>query len=211
MIIIPEQFAINLNDADYVNKCLNDYWDSYSDMTIPTVEARLLGLKTEYLYALSKLPETEWYYGTGNLVDETSKFRSYTRLGIGYNLPLYNFTSSKLGFQIYSENAYMLKIQKKIGKNLTYDHIFGVTEVGVETFSKYLNCDWDLDYIVNEYIPNNLYQHFECRMLKSEHQKQDEDDTTGVARGKHTIEEKISMKHYEGIVDLPLVVDRIEK
>ena len=48
-------------------------------------------------------------------------------------------------------------------------------------------------------------------MLKSEHQKQDEDDTTGVARGKHTIEEKISMKHYEGIVDLPLVVDRIKK
>tara|TARA_R110002020_G_scaffold420545_1_gene629684 strand:+ start:1180 stop:1815 length:636 start_codon:yes stop_codon:yes gene_type:complete len=211
MIIIPEQFAINLNDADYVNKCLNDYWDSYSDMTIPAVEARLLGLKTEYQYAIEKRPETKWYYGTGDVKNETSKYRSYLRLGIGYNLPLYKFTSKILGFEIFSKEAYILKIKKMIGKNLTKDHIFGVTDVGIETFSNYICCDWDLDYMVNEYIPNNLYQHFECRMLKSEHQKQDEYDTNGVARGKHTIEEKISMKHYEDVVDLPLVINRIEK
>ena len=99
MIRIPEQFALNLNDADYVNKCLNDYWDSYSVMTIPTVEARLLGLKTEYQYAIEKRLETKWYYGTGDVKNETSKFRSFLRLGIGYNLPLFKLRLRYLDFK----------------------------------------------------------------------------------------------------------------
>ena len=211
MIILPEQFAVNLDDADYVNKCLNDYWDSYSHMTIPTIEARLLGLKTEYLYAMERLPNTEWYYRNGDIVNQTSKFRSYTRLGIGYNLPLFNFTAKKVGFEIYSEGAYILKIKKQIGKNLTYDHIFGTTEIGVQTFVRYQDSNWDLDYITNEYLPQTLYQYLQARILIGEHQKENEDDTTGVARGKHTMEQKIALEHYKGVIPLPLVINRKEK
>jgi len=49
-----------------------------------------------------------------------------------------------------------------------------------------------------------------CRLLKGEHQKEDEDDTNGVARDKHSLEEKISLLHYkESNVPLPLRVHRL--
>ena len=122
MIILPEQFAVNLDDADYVNKCLNDYWDSYSHMTIPTIEARLLGLKTEYLYAMERLPNTEWYYRNGDIVNQTSKFRSYTRLGIGYK-----------NIVPYYENF----IQKNPKANLKMLHFF--INTGIQDQSYYWN------------------------------------------------------------------------
>ena len=40
------------------------------------------------------------------------------------------------------------------------------------------------------------------------YQKENEDDTTGVARGKHTMEQKIALEHYKGVIPLPLVIDR---
>ena len=53
-----------------------------------------------------------------------------------------------------------------------------------------------------------MYQYLQARILKGEHQKENEDDTTGVARGKHTMEQKIALEHYKGVIPLPLVIDR---
>ena len=64
--------------------------------------------------------------------------------------------------------------------------------------------------MLNEYIPQTLYQYSLCRLLKSEHQKEDKDDTNGVARGKHTLMEKINLLHYkESNIPLPLRVHKL--
>jgi len=202
MIRLPDNFSKVIFDSDYVEHCLNRYWIDYGLHNIPAISARLLGMKTEYQYAMDNLPNTEWYYGTGNL-DEKSKFRSHTRLDIGYGLPLKDFNTNTLGFEFFTEKALQLKLARKMGKQVVNDHIFGSTEIGVQTFKTYMESGWNLTYMTNEYIPQTLYQHLICRLHKSEHQKEDKNDKNGVARGKHTMEEKISLLHYRE-VDIPL-------
>ena len=209
-IILPEKFAKHLSSPDYVNDCLNHYWDSHNMTLLPAMESRLLGLKAEWLNAL-KYPETfKLFYGDGDVINTTSKFRSFTRLALGYNIPFGTFIPKNIRFELFSENAYDLKINGKMGKKITKDHIFGTTEVGIQMFDTYKDSDWDTDYMLNEYIPQTLYQYSLCRLLKSEHQKEDKDDTNGVARGKHTMKEKISLLHYkESGITLPLKVHKL--
>ena len=202
MIRLPDNFSKVIFDSDYVEHRLNTYWNNYSDYNIPAIRARLRGMKTEYQDAMDNLPNTEWYYGTGNL-DEKSKFRSHTRLDIGYGLPLKDFNTKTLGFEFFSEKALQLKLARKMGKQVVKDHILGTTEVGVQTFKTYMESGWDLNYMTNKYIPQTLYQYLISRLHKSEHQKEEDEDKSGVARGKHTMEEKISLLHYKE-VDIPL-------
>ena len=208
MIKLPDNFRKVIHTPDYVEVKLNKYWTDNTSENIPAITARLIGMKVEYQYAMDNLPNTKWYYGTGNL-DEKSKFRSHTRLDIGYGLPLKNFNTKNLGFELFSEKAYRLKLARKMGKQVVKDHIFGTTEVGVQTFKTYKQSGWDIDFMTNEYIPQTLYQHLISRLHKSEHQKEDMYDTNGVARGLHTMNEKISLLHYkEANVQLPLFVHR---
>ena len=209
MNILPNELAKYLQSPDYVNDCLNYYIkNTYQDIK-PAVEGRLLGLKAEWDY-VSKNPKVfELPYGNGDLVNRTSKFRSYTRLASGYNILFGTFTSKNTRFEIFTNEAYDLKIQRKIGKKLTDDHMFGTTSIGVNMFTSY-STDWDVKRMVEEYIPKNLYQQMICRMLKTQHQKEDEDSKKGVARDKHTLEEKISLAHYKEVdIPLPLVVNRL--
>ena len=68
----------------------------------------------------------------------------------------------------------------------------------------------DLEYMLENYIPETMYQHIICEMLKSEHQETD--DKPGVARGKHTLDEKILLNHYKEVgIITPLIVDRKER
>jgi hypothetical protein len=208
MIRLPDNFSKVIFDSDYVEHRLNTYWQNYSDYNIGAIKGRLLSTKGEYLYGVSELPNTEWYFGTGNL-DETSKFTAHLRLEIGYGLPLINFNMSTLGFQFFSEKALQLKLARKMGKQVVDDHIFGSTEIGKKTFKTYMESEWDLDYMTNEYIPQTLYQHLICRLHKFEHQKEKAGAKSGVARNKHSMEEKISLLHYnEADIPLPLHVFR---
>tara|TARA_R110000824_G_scaffold146267_16_gene315006 strand:- start:2607 stop:3251 length:645 start_codon:yes stop_codon:yes gene_type:complete len=209
-ITLPQKFAKHLTSPNYVNDCLNYYWDTHGMALLPAMESRLLGLKAEWLNAL-KYPETfKLFYGDGDIINTTSKFRSFTRLALGYNIPFGTFIPKNIRFELFSENAYDLKINGKMGKKITKDHIFGTTEVGIQMFDAYKDSDWDTDYMLNEYIPQTLYQYSLCRLLKSEHQKEDKDDTNGVARGKHTLNEKISLLHYkESNITLPLKVHKL--
>ena len=109
-IILPEKFAKHLSSPDYVNDCLNHYWDSHNMTLLPAMESRLLGLKAEWLNAL-KYPETfKLFYGDGDVINTTSKFRSFTRLALGYNIPFGTFIPKNIRFELFSENAYDLKI-----------------------------------------------------------------------------------------------------
>jgi len=209
-ITIPEQFAKCLTSPDYVNDCLNYYWKNKSGILIPAIESRLLALKTEWKNA-SKYPETfEAFYGNGNIINRTSKYRSFLRLAGGYNILFGTFISDNTRFELYSEDAYELKLTRKIGKKLTSDHIFGTTEIGVKMFKNYVDSNWDVKYMSNEYVPQTLHLNCICRILKSEHQKENVDDTSGVARGKHTLIEKVRLLHYiECGIPLPLQVHKL--
>tara|TARA_A100001201_G_C4085071_1_gene200183 strand:+ start:1274 stop:1903 length:630 start_codon:yes stop_codon:yes gene_type:complete len=208
MILLPEKFSKVIDDPTWVNTCLINYWQTYRKYNIPCIEGRLLGMKEEYTHAMKYLPETEWYYGNGDL-EQITKFRSHTRLDIGYGLPLINFNTKALRFELFSQGAYELKLARKMGKQVVKDHTFGTTEVGVTTFKVYKESEWDLDFMTNEYIPNTLYQYTITKLLKKEHQKIDEDDKNGVARGKHTIEEKNQLAHYKEVnIPIPLIAHR---
>tara|TARA_Y100000310_G_C20390357_1_gene672452 strand:+ start:135 stop:779 length:645 start_codon:yes stop_codon:yes gene_type:complete len=209
-IQLPEKLAKYLSAPNYVNDCLNYYFrNTYKDIK-PAVESRLLGLQTEWDNA-SKYPEVfERFYGDGDVVNTTSKFRSFLRLAGGYNVLFGTFTAKNTRFELFTNDAYILKINKKIGKKLTADHIFGTTEIGVQMFIEYESSGWDIKHMIEEYIPQTLYQSSLCRMLKTEHQKEDDDDTNGVARGKHSLQEKISLNHYKEVgISLPLQVYRL--
>ena len=209
-ITIPEQFAKCLTSPDYVNDCLNHYWKNKSGILIPAIESRLSGLKAEWENA-SKYPETfTMFYGNGDIVDKTSKYRSFLRLASGYNILFGTFIPANTRFELFTEEAYSLKLNNKIGNKTTKDHIFGTTTIGVQMFTAYIDSNWNMEYMLNEYIPQTLYQSSICRMLKSEHQKENVDDTNGVARGKHTLIEKINLLHYkESNIPLPLRVHKL--
>ena len=206
---LPNELAKYLQSPNYVNDCLNYYLKNKYQQIKPAVEGRLLGLKSEWDNVSQNPQVFELLYGSGDLINRTSKFRSFLRLAGGYNILFGTFTSKNTRFELFTNEAYDLKLQGKIGKNLTNDHMFGTTKIGVEMFTSY-STDWDVERMVEEYIPQTLYQQMICRMLKSQHQKEEEDGKKGVAREKHSLEEKISLVHYkEADIPLPLVVNRL--
>jgi hypothetical protein len=206
-IEIPNEMAVHINDVDYVNNCLTNYWNTNNQMLMVGVEGRLLGLKTEYENAIKYPTLFTKHYSSGDIENVTGTFRSYLRLAAGYNMLFESFGIKTLGFQLYSKAAYKLKVKRKMGKKVTSDHIFGTTEMGVQAFTTYKNSDWDIDYMTNEWLPANLFLNMECKILVKEHQKENKNDVTGVARGKHTLVEKISLNHYkESNIPLPLIV-----
>ena len=79
-----------------------------------------------------------------------------------------------------------------MGKKCTEDHLFGVTEIGTQVFLAYKNSGWDIDYMVNEWLPQHLHLWLQVKILKSEHQ-----GSGSIKRGKHTIEEKVALVHYD--------------
>ena len=81
------------------------------------------------------------------------------------------------------------------------------TDVGVDIFVQYKNTSWNERYMCEEWLPNNLGKFLTCRILKGEHQKENSKDTNGIARGKHTLEQKMKLEHYKEIgIPLPLIV-----
>jgi hypothetical protein len=209
MNFLPNDFAKQLSDADYVNDCIQYYLSNKYEYIKPAIKGRLLGLKAEWNNAI-KYPELfEKLYSNGDLKNNTGMFRSYLRLASGYNLLHKTFSPSNTGFQLYTEKAFIAK-QSKSNEVITSDHIFGTTTSGVEMFTAFKNSDFDLEYMLENYIPETMYQHIICEMLKSEHQETD--DKPGVARGKHTLDEKILLNHYKEVgIITPLIVDRKER
>tara|TARA_R110002020_G_scaffold99837_9_gene236613 strand:- start:734 stop:1375 length:642 start_codon:yes stop_codon:yes gene_type:complete len=210
-----EGFKMNMklpvNDVKFVNDKVSKYWNKNENELKAYFHNKLMGVKGEYEAALNNPYDKnvfEKHYSNGDVENNTGKFRSFLRLPLGYNALVLPLNKTNVGFELFSEAAYELKVARKIGKKLTKDHIFGVTEVGVHIFMVFMNSGWDWRYMCDEWLPNNLELFFTCRILKSEHQKEDEDDDNGVARGEHTLEQKMLLQHYTEVgIPLPLIAD----
>jgi len=207
-IILPETFAVHLEDGDFVSYSLNKYWDKHHKFIQYGFKSRLFGLKGEWEMAKSFPPEFfKKHYSDGNLKKNTGTFRSTLRLTGGYNAIFEPTGITTMGFKLCSEAVYNLKLNKIPIKNkTTSDHIFGSKDIGVEIFTMYEESKWDLDYMADEWLPRYFYYWLECDLLTGEHQKDDKYDNNGVPRSKHTLQEKLNLDHYRGIVPLPLKV-----
>ena len=142
----------------------------------------------------------------GDVKKNKGKFRSSLRIDLGYDGLAISLSKTNVGFELFSEKAYDAKNNRELSKTVV-DHILGVTDVGVDIFVQYKNTSWNERYMCEEWLPNNLGKFLTCRILKGEHQKENSKDTNGIARGKHTLEQKMKLEHYKEIgIPLPLIV-----
>lgn len=75
------------------------------------------------------------------------------------------------------------------GSKLVKDHFYGVTEVAEEVRRNFEESGYDVDYMVNEWLPKNYHLFVVWYVTPIEHKKEN------IARGEHTIIEKDNFKH----------------
>ncbi len=201
-IKIPQIMRDKISNYQLVENRLSDYWNNNTELITGYAHSRLLGVKTEYEALKTFLPDEDYdtYVGDLDNPSTTGKFKSTLRLTLGYNLLTPTLTHNMIG--LYSPQALDLhfadvnplyKNKSKEEEALTTtDHLFGTTEVGLQVFLAYKNSGWDMDYILSEWLPQHLHLWLQVRILKSEHQ-----GDGSVKRGKHTLEEKTALVHYE--------------
>lgn len=181
-----------IDNSDLVESRLSDYWNENKGTIKGYLRGSLLGdkVKLETLQSTLNSEDIDKYVGDLDKPNTTSKYKSSLRLSLGYGGLTPTLTHKMIG--LYSERALDLKLNKKMGKKCVDDHLFGVTEVGNAMFMEYKNSGWDLNYVLNEWLPQHLYLWLQVKILKTEHQ-----GDGSVKRGKHTLQEKISLVHYD--------------
>ena len=192
MINLPQNMKDKIDNSDLVESRLSDYWNENKGTIKGYLRGSLLGdkVKLETLQSTLNSEDIDKYVGDLDKPNTTSKYKSSLRLSLGYGGLTPTLTHKMIG--LYSERALDLKLNKKMGKKCVDDHLFGVTEVGNAMFMEYKNSGWDLNYVLNEWLPQHLYLWLQVKILKTEHQ-----GDGSVKRGKHTLEEKISLVHYD--------------
>jgi len=114
----------------------------------------------------------------------TSVLIQFTRLLIGYNGIGFNITPTRCG--LISERASVTS-----NSECTNDHLIGVTEVGNQVVKEFIKCNYDVDYMVNEWLYEHLHYWFTVKITKVEHKQEN------LARNKHSLEDKINLVHYD--------------
>ena len=124
-------------------------------------------------------------------------FRANLRHPLGYTA-LPQVTPTNLGFQIWSESA--LRLRKTITSPratgcltsllpdsgpgaIVEDHIAGSTASGAKIFKTYRDCGWDLDYILQEWLPNEIINYLIVLVRHEEHQFDEAIGKKGIPRG----------------------------
>jgi len=78
----------------------------------------------------------------------------------------------------------------------TADHVVGATEVGRVVHEKLIEVNYDIDYMVNEWLYEYLFLWATIKVTKVEHLKDN------IIRNKHTIEQKLNLEHYKNVSEL---------
>tara|TARA_R100000008_G_C3523111_1_gene135105 strand:+ start:136 stop:753 length:618 start_codon:yes stop_codon:yes gene_type:complete len=198
-----------VNNVELVNKGLSNYWSKNKNTLQGYFYNKLHRVKCGYESAINNPYDKnlfEKYYSNGDVKNNKGKFRSSLRIDLGYDGLVIPLSKSNVGFELFSEKAYDAKINRELYKTVV-DHILGVTDVGVDIFVEYKNTNWDVKYMCEEWLPNNLSNFLTCRILKGEHQKENDKDSNGIARGQHSLEQKMLLEHYKEVgIPTPLIV-----
>jgi len=221
-IKLPDSLRDIITQPDYVENGINQYWNKNNQYIIDWLGPQLLGEKVKYqLYEKNDSK----YFSTD--LDNPKKdgrglFRSTLRHCLGYS-GLASVSIKDLGFQIWSESA--LELRKTITHPrakgcktsllppsgpgaIVVDHFGGTTASGTTIFKLYRDSDWNLDYILNEWLPNSLVNYLTVLIRHEEHQEDKETGKKGIPRGDvFSLEEKLAGLHYQHAgVPLPLKV-----
>jgi hypothetical protein len=79
------------------------------------------------------------------------------------------------------------------------DHLFGATEIGKYIHQEFEHNNWNIDYMVNDWLYKNLWLWLTIRVTSTEH------SANNILQNTHTIEEKLLLKHYKNV---SLIMDR---
>lgn len=78
----------------------------------------------------------------------------------------------------------------------TNDHVIGTSECGRIVHKEFIRCNFDYDYMVNQWLYNHLYLWATIKVTKEEHRKDN------IHRDKNTLDEKLNLQHYINISEL---------
>jgi len=122
----------------------------------------------------------------------------YLRQMIGY----YLFGTSGVKIGLISREAFNTKT------GYTYDHFFGCLCVGHIVLKIFIESGYNVDYMVNEWLPKNLYLWMGIRVTKKEHsaitKKAKEFSNKEYPNLDYT--QKRNMEHYKEISDIGFLV-----
>ena len=225
IIELPDNFKEIITQPDYVEDCINQYWDINKKQIKPWLGAYLKGSKVTYQDLESSGIEKGFSTNLINPPKGKGTFRTNLRHPLGYSA-LPELTPSSLGFQLWSKSALELRrtvknsratgclttaggiIPKSGPGSIVKDHFTGTTASAVNIFDTYRKSDWNLDYTLNEWLPNRLINYITILIRQEEHQEDKVTGKKGVPRGDvFSLDEKMGGKHYAYAgIPLPLVV-----
>jgi len=84
----------------------------------------------------------------------------------------------------------------KNGTKSTNDHLFGAVAIGQRIHDEFVKCNFDIDYMVENWLPSNLFLWMTIKISNEEHSKD------SVIRDGNTIEEKMNLLHYHNVSQL---------
>ena len=151
---------------------------NYKDL-IPDEEMKLqFKGKMQYLKWLLTNPDLDPIF-------VSAEWHTMRRLEWGYNA--YN-AQRKLDSKLCTLACYDYIRDGKWSK-LVKDHFFGVTLAAEEVRAAFEKSNFDIDYMVDEWLPENFYIFLKWTVTPEEHKKEN------ISRAEHTREEKNNWKH----------------
>ncbi len=159
-----------MNPVEYFNKNKREkYWSKNSSDYKCWFEKMLNHLLIEIKFNSSEKEMNSFIY----------------RLGLGY-----------WGIGVQYGLSSGIKTQDSVTKPNTKDHVFGTVEIGKFIHSEFEKNSFDIDYMVNEWLYENLWLWMTIKVSKEEHKKEN------IERNSHTLNEKKELRHYKNISDL---------
>jgi hypothetical protein len=144
-----------------------------------------------------------------NTKPEEESINDYKRLIFGY--APFGISGGKI--DLISQEAFNIKKNKKYDEYktlLTYDHIFGCLLVGGRIIDAFIKSGYDVDYMVNEWLPKHLYLWASIQVTKKEHSviTSNTNQLTESENPNPELEynQKRNMEHYKGVSDIGFLV-----
>lgn len=112
-----------------------------------------------------------------------------------------NFYMYRLGFGYWGIGKQSglqsgLTTKDSMNQPFVHDHVFGSVEIGKYIHQEFIKYNYNIDYMVDTWLYENLWLWMTIKVSKKEHKKEN------ILRGTHTIEEKKTLQHYCNVSEI---------
>jgi hypothetical protein len=144
-----------------------------------------------------------------NTKPEQESINNHKRLLFGYGQ--FGISGGNIG--LISQNAFNIKKDLKYDEYktlLTYDHIFGCLLVGGLAVDTYIKSNYDVGFMIYEWLPKHLHLWTSILVTKEEHSTITS-NTNQLTKSENPNSEleynlKRNMEHYKGVSDIGFLV-----